>query len=221
MSRKIKPKEEPKKKSTVLPAVAAIVLLGLMIVLLSVLIRKRESKKEAEVVLGDYTALSVDATGLDEELSESQKLEKLDQAVLSALLSVCEFKHIDNAVKERYNENMKYYAQMVVLYDEYETITDLATKYYDYPDLESFENNVMEYSELSIKQELALDAVAEKEGLSVDDAVFEKYIGKYLKAYDYQDSEREKFLENYGRETVYEIIMRDYALDRIKELNGI
>ena len=67
----------------------------------------------------------------------------------------------------------------------------------------------------------ALDAVAEKEGLSVDDAVFEKYIGKYLKAYDYQDSEREKFLENYGRETVYEIILRDYSLDRIKELNGI
>ncbi len=221
MSRKIIEKKENKKKSTVLPAVLALVLLGLMIVLLSVLTRKRGDNKEPEISLGDYASLEIVLDGIDESLSDDKRLEKVDQAVLDALLSVCSFKHLDKAVKERYNENMKYYAQMVVLYDQYETITDLATKYYDYPDLESFQKSVMDYSELSIKQELALDAVAKEEKLSVDDAVFNRYIGKYLAAYDYSENETDKFLENYGRETVYEIILRDYTLDRLKKMNKV
>ena len=221
MSKKIKEKEVQKKKSTILPAVAAVVLLGLMIVLLSLITRFRENHKKASVKLGDYKALSIELPEDFDDLSESEKEEELDRRVLEALLSVCKFSHIDNEVKKRYNENMKYYAQMVVLYDQYETITDLATQYYGYADLESFEDNVMDYSELSIKQELALDAVAKKEGLNVDDAVFEKYIGKYLAAYDYKENEREEFLKNYGRDTVYEIILRDYTLDTIKTINDI
>ena len=221
MSKKIKEKEVQKKKTTILPAVAAVVLLGLMIVLLSLITRFRENHKKASVKLGDYKALSIELPEGFDDLSESEKEEELDRRVLEALLSVCKFSHIDNEVKKRYNENMKYYAQMVVLYDQYETITDLATQYYGYADLESFEENVMDYSELSIKQELALDAVAKKEGLNVDDAVFEKYIGKYLAAYDYKENEREEFLKNYGRDTVYEIILRDYTLDTIKVINNI
>ena len=201
--------------------IIAVLSLGLMIVLLSVFVRRHEDKKKPEVKLGDYLNLQVDLSGIDENASDSTKEEAKANAVLDALVSVCEFKYLDKAVDERYGENMKYYAQMVVLYDGYETITDLATKYYGYQDLESFEKSVREYSELSIKQELALDAVAEKENLNVDDAVFEKYIGKYLAAYDYKEDEREEFLKNYGRETVYEIILRDYALDRIREANKI
>ncbi len=182
------------------------------------------SKAEPKVKLGDYKNMTVSLSEAEKDTNlaapdglglSSSKDEKLKQAVLSELVKISKFSFTGKAVELRYNDFMKYYKQMTALYDDYKTIEDLAVKYYGYESLSAFEKAVKDYAEASVKQELALAAVAKAEGFAVNDEIFNKYIKNYLKAYDYGENEVEAFLENYGREDVYAVILDDYTLDML------
>ncbi len=146
--------------------------------------------------------------------------EKLSQAVLQSLVENSKYKHLKKTVDTRFDRFLAYYSQIAKLYD-YSTVEELAVKYYGYESYEAFEKELREYSEAAVKQEMALKSVAEKEGLSVTDEVFDRYIKKYLAAYDYGENETDAFLENYGRADVYSVILNDYTLDKLIEWNGL
>ncbi len=170
----------------------------------------------AETATGSNSALG----GL--EISVSQN-EREKQAVLKQLVDEAEFYRIRGMVNDRYEEFLAYYRRLAMLYDEYKTIEKLATDYYNYESYEAFCKDVKLYAETSVKQELILSEIAQKEGFSVTDEIFNTYIGNYLAEYDYGNSrdEIEKFLEVYGKENVYEVILNDYTLDRICEWSEI
>lgn len=147
--------------------------------------------------------------------------ERVNQAVLSALVENSKFHHLNQTVEERYEQFMAYYGQIVALYDEYSTVEELAIKYYGYESYDAFSDAVKEYSEIAVKQELVLGAIAEKEGFVVTDEIFNRYIPKYLAAYNYGEDEVEAFLENYGKADVYAVILNDYTLDRVTEWAGL
>ena len=183
------------------------------------------AKAEPKVVLGDYKNMKVKLSEVPDEESKLEapdglaekvgKDEKLRQAVLKELVDCSKFSFTSKAVNLRYNDFMKYYSQMAALYDDYKTVDVLATKYYGYESYDAFTKAVKEYAEASVKQEMALAAVAKAEGFAVNDEIFNKYIGNYLKAYDYGENEVDAFLENYGREDVYAVILDDYTLDML------
>ena len=146
--------------------------------------------------------------------------ERLNQAVLNALLDECEFKYLKNAVDQRNKEFLSYYQQMAGIYD-YSSVEELAINYYGYESYDAFAEAVEEYSETAIKQELVLSAIAKEEGFSVTDEIFETYIKKYLAAYDYGEDEADAFLNDYGRADVYEVILFDYTLDMVVKWTGL
>lgn len=180
---------------------------------------------------GDYKNMKVTcaetATGANSalgglEISVSQD-EREKQAVLKQLVDEAKFYRVRGTVNERYEEFIAYYQRLAMLYDEYKTIEKLATDYYNYESYEAFCEDVKLYAETSVKQELVLSEIARKEGFAVTDEIFNTYIGNYLAEYDYGNSseEIESFLEAYGKENVYEVILNDYTLDRICEWSEI
>ncbi|MGN0165869.1 MAG: hypothetical protein ACI39R_06770 [Lachnospiraceae bacterium] len=186
---------------------------------------------EPTVKLCDYKNLNVQISGNDTAtgsaaipdgmLVGSSEDEKTSQAVLNALVENSKFYHLNKTVDQRYEQFIVYYQRIVALYDEYSTIEELATGYYGYDSYEAFTKDVRSYSELSVKQEMVLNAIAEKEGFTVTDDIFNKYIKKYLAAYDYGEDEIDAFLENYGKADVYQVILNDYTLDRVVEWAGL
>lgn len=147
--------------------------------------------------------------------------ERVNQAVLNELVEKSKFHHLNRTVDERYEQFMAYYGQIVALYDEYSSIEELATGYYGYESYEAFSEAVEEYSEAAVKQELVLSAIAEQEGFTVTDEIFDQYIQKYLAAYDYGEDEIDAFLETYGKADVYSVILNDYTLDKVTEWAGL
>ncbi len=183
------------------------------------------------VKTGDYKNMKVScadtATGANSalgglEISVSQN-EREKQAVLEQLVEETKFYRVRSMINDRYEEFIAYYQRLAMLYDEYKTIEKLATDYFGYDSYEAFCKDVKLYAETSVKQELVLSEIARKEGFAVTDEIFDTYIGNYLAEYDYGNSsdEIEKFLEVYGKENVYEVILNDYTLDRICEWTEI
>lgn len=185
---------------------------------------------DPEVELCDYKNLSVNvddaeiatgSTALMGGMGVSTTVEeKINQAVLNALIENSDFKYLKKVVDERYEQFLAYYQQMAGLYD-YASVEDLATQYYGYESYDAFDEDVKEYSEIAIKQELVLSAIAEIEGFTVTDEIFNEYITKYLAAYDYGEDEVETFLNDYGRADVYDVILNDYTLDKVVEWTGL
>ncbi len=183
---------------------------------------------EPVVELCDYKNLKVNTTdvatgsvSLQGGLGVSvDSEERVNQAVLNALVSESNFKYLKKAMEERYSEFMAYYQQMAGIYD-YSSVEELAINYYGYKNYKEFSKAVEEYSETAIKQEMVLSEIAKKEGFTVTDEIFDKYIKKYLAAYDYGEDEVDAFLNDYGRADVYEVILHDYTLDMVVEWTGL
>lgn len=188
------------------------------------------SNADPTVKLCDYKNLSFDTESVEKATDSVSFVggmfvtttaeEKMNQKVLEALVEESKFHHIKKAVDQRYDEFMVYYQQMAGLY-EYSSVEELAKEYYGYDSLKAFTDDVEVYSKTSVRQELVLSAIAEKEGFTVTDEIFDEYIKKYLAAYDYGEDEVEAFLNDYGKSDVYEVILNDYTLDKVAEWNDI
>jgi hypothetical protein len=176
--------------------------------------------KGLEISLSDYEIATSGVASAGIEIATDDD-ERVKQAILSRLVEDAKFYHLTKTVEERESQYMTYYNQLAALYDEYSSIEELATNYYGYESYEAFCNDVKSYAEVSIKQELVLNKIAQKEGFTVTDEIFNSYIGKYLEAYDYSEDEIDTFLENYGKEDVYSVILNDYTLDMIQSWSTI
>lgn len=175
--------------------------------------------------LGQYKNLKVvvdtdSRTNVGNLMEATDEDEIIKQALLNKIIKQAKFSHLAKKIDERYEEFITYYGQIATMYD-YDSVEDMAIKYYGYDSLEAFENAVMDYSELSVKQEMILSEIAKKEGFSVTDEIFNKYIGNYLKAYDYKEDEVEAYLNDYGKDEVYGVILNDYTLDYLVSVNNI
>lgn len=137
-----------------------------------------------------------------EELAEQQ----LENDVFLAAVENSEFSLNQEAVDNQYNNQLGYYESMVGMYG-----MDLA----GYVSMfgmteEAFKEDLRKSAETSIKQQLLVEAIAEKEGLRVEEADRELVAGQYgMGVKDLQDT--------YGAEAVDSTAMMYKTVNFLKE----
>lgn len=122
-----------------------------------------------------------------------QAEEMLEQAAFQAALSNSEFQVNEAALEEQYNSQLEYYTSMVTMY---------GMEMKDYVGLfgmteEEFQEQLRASAETAIRQQLLVRAIAEKEGLQVEDADREAVAQQYGMTV-------ESMVNSYGQEAVDE-----------------
>ena len=180
-------------------------------VVFDVTVNAIEEKKDA--VLDDNFVQRVsDFKTVDEfraELQE-QKEQEADQQVeedaFMAALNDCEFDLNEAAVDQQYNNQLNYYESMMQAYGM--TLESYASLYGMTED--DFKAQLRTSAENAIKQQLMAEAIAEKEGLQVEDADKEAVANQY--GMDVATLE-----QSYGEEAVNQTAMMYKVIDFIKD----
>lgn len=101
-----------------------------------------------------------------EEEKKNQSEQQLENDVLMAVVDASEFELNEEAVEESYNQQIDYHTSIAGMYgmalEDYVTIFGMTE--------DSFKEAIRSSSETSIRQQLVAEAIAEKEGMEVEDA---------------------------------------------------
>lgn len=184
-------------------------------VVFDVTVNAIEEKKDA--VLDDNFVQRVsDFKTVDEFRADTladlkdQKEQEADQQVeedaFMAALNDCEFDLNQAAVDQQYNNQLNYYESMMQAYGM--TLENYASLYGMTED--EFKENLRNAAESAIKQQLMAEAIAEKEGLEVEDADREALANQYGMDVD-------TLKQSYGEEAVDQTAMMYKVIDFIKD----
>lgn len=135
----------------------------------------------------------------DLELSNKQSAESaLLGSVWDALVKNCEVKKYPDGLIDEYKKNMEqqysYYAQM------YGMEIDQFFK-------QMFGMSSEEVAKTTATQELAINLIAEKEGLTITDKAYEEGVKELSSQYGYEDTE--EFVKAYGEDTVRKALLQE------------
>ncbi len=153
---------------------------------------------------------------LEEQLREDLNQRTFQNQIGEHLMSVCEVKNIpqkdiDKASDEWYNT---YYNYITALANAYGA--DFNTMLYYYTGLQStdeLKNFANEYAENSVKYQAIIKKIAKVEKIAVTDEEYNKRAGDYAKNYNYEDFD--KFVEDYGADTIKDAITMDMVIEFI------
>ena len=183
-------------------------------VVFDVTVNAIEEKKDA--VLDDFVQRVSDFKTVDEFRADNlaelqdQKEQAADQQVeedaFMAALNDCEFDLNEAAVDQQYNNQLNYYESMMQAYGM--TLESYASLYGMTED--DFKTQLRTSAENAIKQQLMAEAIAEKEGLQVEDADKEAVANQY--GMDVATLE-----QSYGEEAVNQTAMMYKVIDFIKD----
>ncbi|MBR1930895.1 MAG: trigger factor [Lachnospiraceae bacterium] len=147
---------------------------------------------------------------------ESYNQSNLENAVMAAFMEQCEFDKLPQNLLEEYQklirENLELEAQQYSSYTGYEFDAETyAQQAYGYESLEAF---VTENAESATKQGLALQAVANRENLNLDDEALDARILEYAQEAGYDtieefigDTSKEDFREYFLNEDVLQFLI--------------
>lgn len=137
---------------------------------------------------------------------EAQADQQMENDVLMAAIENSEFELNEAAVEEQYNNQLSYYTSMTQMYGmsmaDYVSMFGMTE--------EQFNEELRHDSELAIQQQLLVEAIAEKEGLQVEDADRESLAALY-------NTTVEDLKTNYGEEAVEENAMMYKVVGFIKD----
>ena len=137
---------------------------------------------------------------------EEQADRQLEDDIFLAAVENSEFALNQEAVDNQYNNQLSYYESMVGMYG-----MDLAS-YVSMFDMteEEFKEDLRKSAETSIKQQLLVEAIAEKEGFQVEDADREIVAGQY-------GMDVKTLQETYGEEAVDSTAMMFKVVNFLKD----
>lgn len=174
-----------------------------------------EEKKDA-VLDDNFVQRMSDFTTVDEfkadTLADMQKEketyadQKLENDVFLAAVEGSEFDVNPEAVENQYNNQLNYYNSMVSMYGM--GLADYAGMFGMTED--QFKEDLRKAAESSVKQQLLVAAIAEKEGFQVEDADREVVAGQY-------GMDVKALQENYGEEAVDSTAMMFKVVNFLKD----
>lgn len=135
----------------------------------------------------------------DLEVSNKETAEStLLAAVWEALVEECDVKKFPEGMLDEYVKNMKeqysYYAQM------YGMEIDEFFK-------QMFGMSAEEVAKTTATQELAIDLIAEKEGLTLSDKAYKEGVKELASQYGYEDTE--EFVKAYGEDSIRQALLQE------------
>ena len=98
------------------------------------------------------------------------------------------------------------------------TVTEYLDYNYGYGP-EEFEEKITTMMELSIRQQMALAAVAEKEGIVADERGFDEYVDAYVSYYGFQD--RDELFAEYPEQELKLAYVCNMVVDELEEISTI
>ena len=141
-----------------------------------------------------------------QEQKEQEADQQVEEDAFMAALNDCEFDLNEAAVDQQYNNQLNYYESMMQAYGM--TLESYASLYGMTED--DFKAQLRTSAENAIKQQLMAEAIAEKEGLQVEDADKEAVANQY--GMDVATLE-----QSYGEEAVNQTAMMYKVIDFIKD----
>ena len=148
---------------------------------------------------------------LENEKQESAMAD-IKQELIDKLIATSSFNDIDGMIEENYNTVHKTYEDMAEV--KQVSLEEYVEEFYQ-SELADFEKNLRETMEELVKEQLVLQAVAEKEKLEVkkDSEIYKKMLEEYMKDYGYAD--KDQFLADYDEKSVLQSMTYDRAIDFI------
>lgn len=144
-----------------------------------------------------------------ENRNQSSKMTEIQSGVLQKLLDECEVTLPDGLLDQRITE----YKERVN-----NAVEKSGKSFEDYMGMseDDFNNQVSDYIEESLKQELILEAVVKDMNLSVSQKNFEEFVDSYVSSYNIAD--RDTFYKEYGGEDYIRLsYAENQALSKIME----
>jgi len=184
-------------------------------VVFDVTVNRIEEKKEAVLNdsfvqrMSDFTTVDefrADTMADMEAQKESQADQKIENDAFLAAIENTEFEVNQEAVEQLYNNQLNYYESMIQMYGM--TMEDYASMYGMTE--EEFKNEMKTSSELAVKQQLLVEAIAEQEGLQVEESDREALAEQY-------GMDVKSLQDTYGAEAVDENAMMYKVVALIKE----
>lgn len=174
-------------------------------------------KQKKEAVLDDaFVQRMSDFTTVDEfradtlagmeEQKELQAQQQIENDAFLAAVDNSEYNLNQAAVDQQFEQQMAYYNSMIQMYGM--TLADYVSIFGMTED--QFKEELRTSAELAIKQQLLVEAIAEKEGLQVEDADREQIAKQY-------GTDLKTLQDTYGEEAVDETVMIYNVVNFIKE----
>ncbi len=144
---------------------------------------------------------------------EADGISAAKDEVLKKAIANTTFKKIDSStIDEYYNDVYDYYKQISTYYSI--TVEEYAKYYYD-STLEDFQASIRTIAEETVKEQLMLDLIIEKEGLKLTDEIYNEKIQGYMDQYSYTD--QAAFEKDYTVSKLKESMLYDMAIDFLYE----
>lgn len=163
-----------------------------------------------------YETVQALKDGIREQLTQSNESTKetdTQSAVLEKLQEVCKVNslpdgELDERVKDYKDEMEK------TLQDSYNmSVEDYLSAINETQ--EEFDTEINDYMKKNLEVELILTAIADKEGIEVDEEGYKEYINNILSSGNYEDEDA--LIKEYGEEYVKNIYRNNKAMDLIVE----
>lgn len=152
---------------------------------------------------------------IKKQLTDSQTTDydsQLQDAAWEAVLEKCEVKKYPEGSVEKYEDQIKaQYEQAAEAYDM--ELEDFLTQYYSM-ELDDFNKQVTAAAEETVRQQLVVEAIADKEKLTPNDQELEEEFEKLAESYGYEDVDALK--EAADEDTLKLIVLTN----RVKEFLG-
>lgn len=118
------------------------------------------------------------------------------------------FKNIDKMVDEYYDTMYQTYESGAKHFEL--SMEDYVQQFYSL-NVDEFKKKLRETMVELVKEQLVLKEIVKVEKLEISPEKYDEYMAKYLQEYDYDD--KEAFIEYYGRDSVEESMLYDYAIE--------
>lgn len=161
-----------------------------------------------------YTTVSDYRTYLKEELTadkEESAKDTITSEVLTKAVENTTFTKIDSdAVDDYYDQIYSYYEKLA----DYSGTTLESYVSYNFDEtLSEFQDSIKSISEETVKEQLMLDLIIEKEKITLSDDDYERMLPDYMSDYGYTD--RDSFEEDYTEDGLRQSMLYDLAIEFI------
>lgn len=147
-----------------------------------------------------------------EDEKNAEAYEDIANQLISRIIETSEFHDIEEKVQEYYDTMYETYESAAENYEL--EISEYIEQFYGMS-LDEFKSELREVVENLVKEQIVLQAIADEEKLEITESQYKKYMSEYLEEYNYSDEQ--SFLDNYGEESVRESMLYDYTIDFLIE----
>lgn len=137
---------------------------------------------------------------------ESKAMEQAREDILKQVIENATFDHLNTEDVDEYYDKVLAYYQAIA--DKFSVSLESYVSYYYDKSLDDFYKDVRKIAESTVKEQLVLEKIAEKENITLSDDQYQEMLKDYMERYDYEDKaamEKDYTVENLRKSMLYDL----------------